>query len=94
MSTNSTVTGSSYVITEENPFTVTNIVIMTNIMDTNGNMVEVKTNIASVDAYNTWALYYSAYLNMGHTFLALGEITNAAISFKLLVGFIIVKYDK
>ena len=85
MSTNSTVTGSSYVITEENPFTVTNIVIMTNIMDTNGNMVEVKTNIASVDAYNTLALYYSAYLNMGHTFLALGEITNAAISYEIFL---------
>ena len=85
MSTNSTVTGSTYVITEENPFVVTNIVIMTNIMDTNGNMVEIKTNIASVDAYNTWALYYSAYLNMGHTFLALGEITNAAISYEIFL---------
>ncbi|OEJ15393.1 hypothetical protein BFL38_13965 [Brachyspira hampsonii] len=85
MSTNSTVTGSTYVITEENPFIVTNIVIMTNVMDTNGNMVEIKTNIASVDAYNTWALYYSAYLNMGHTFLALGEITNAAISYEIFL---------
>ncbi|KLI27268.1 hypothetical protein A9X77_02070 [Brachyspira hyodysenteriae] len=85
MNTNSTVTGSTYVITEENPFIVTNIVIMTNIMDTNGNMVEIKTNIASVDAYNTWALYYSAYLNMGHTFLALGEITNAAISYEIFL---------
>ena len=85
MNTNSTTTGSTYVITEENPFTVTNIVIMTNVMDTNGNMVEIKTNIASVDAYNTWALYYSAYLNMGHTFLALGEITNAAISYEIFL---------
>lgn len=85
MNTNSTVTGSTYVITEENPFIVTNIVIMTNVMDTNGNMVEIKTNIASVDAYNTWALYYSAYLNMGHTFLALGEITNAAISYEIFL---------
>ena len=85
MSTNSTVTGSTYVITEENPFTVTNIVIMTNVMDTNGNMIEIKTNIASVDAYNTWALYYSAYLNMGHTFLALGQITNAAISYEIFL---------
>ena len=82
MNTNSTTTGSTYVVTEENkePYIVTNIVIMTNVMDTNGNMVEIKTNIASVDLYNTWALYYSAYLNMGHTFIALGEITNAAIA--------------
>lgn len=83
--TNSTSTGTAYVITEENPFTVTNIVIMTNIIDTNGNMTEIKTNIASVDAYNTWALYYSAYLNMGHTFLAMGEITNAAISYEIFL---------
>ena len=85
LNTNSTTTGSTYVITEENPFTVTNIVIMTNVMDTNGNMIEIKTNIASVDQYNTWALYYSAYLNMGHTFLAIGEITNAAISYEIFL---------
>ncbi|WP_300370129.1 tol-pal system YbgF family protein [Brachyspira sp.] len=85
LTTNSTTTGSTYVITEENPFTVTNIVIMTNVIDTNGNMVEIKTNIASVDTYNTWALYYSAYLNMGHTYLAIGEITNAAISYEIFL---------
>ena len=87
MNTNSTTTGSTYVVTEENeePYIVTNIVIMTNVMDTNGNMVEIKTNIASVDLYNTWALYYSAYLNMGHTFIALGEITNAAIAYEIFL---------
>lgn len=85
LNTNSTVTGSTYVITEENPYTVTNIVVMTNVMDTNGNMIEIKTNVASVDEYNSWALYYSAYLNMGHTFLALGEITNAAISYEIFL---------
>ena len=87
MATNSTIEGSTYVITEENeePYIVTNIVIMTNVMDTNGNMVEIKTNIASVDLYNTWALYYSAYLNMGHTFIALGEITNAAIAYEIFL---------
>ncbi len=87
MNTNSTTTGSTYVVTEENeePYIVTNIVIMTNVMDTNGNMVEIKTNIASVDLYNTWALYYSAYLNMGHTFIALGEITNAAVAYEIFL---------
>ena len=87
MNTNSTTTGSTYVVTEENEelYIVTNIVIMTNVMDTNGNMVEIKTNIASVDLYNTWALYYSAYLNMGHTFIALGEITNAAIAYEIFL---------
>ena len=87
MATNSTIEGSTYVITEENkePYIVTNIVIMTNVMDTNGNMVEIKTNIASVDLYNTWALYYSAYLNMGHTFIALGQITNAAIAYEIFL---------
>ena len=87
LNTNSTTTGSTYVVTEENKesYIVTNIVIMTNVMDTNGNMVEIKTNIASVDLYNTWALYYSAYLNMGHTFIALGEITNAAIAYEIFL---------
>ncbi|WP_295295289.1 tol-pal system YbgF family protein [uncultured Brachyspira sp.] len=85
LATNSTATGSTYVITEENPYIVTNIMIMTNITDTNGNTVEIKTNVASVDLYNTWGLYYSAYLNMGHTYLTLGDITNAAISYEIFL---------
>ena len=85
LATNSTATGSSYVITEENPYIVTNIMIMTNITDTNGNTVSIKTNVASVDLYNTWGLYYSAYLNMGHTYLTLGDITNAAISYEIFL---------
>lgn len=85
LTTNSTATGSSYVITEENPYIVTNIMIMTNITDTNGNEISIKTNVASVDLYNTWGLYYSAYLNMGHTYLTLGDITNAAISYEIFL---------
>ena len=85
MQTNATVTGSSYVTIKKDPYMVTNIIIMTNVLDTNGNMIEVKTNIASIDSYNNWALYYSAYLNRGHTFLALGEITNAAISYEIFL---------
>ncbi|WP_157150428.1 tol-pal system YbgF family protein [Brachyspira sp. SAP_772] len=85
LATNSTATGSTYVITEENPYIVTNIMIMTNIIDTNGNSVSIKTNVASVDLYNTWGLYYSAYLNMGHTYLTLGDITNAAISYEIFL---------
>lgn len=85
LSTNSTISGSSYVITEKNPYSITNIIIMTNTTDTNGNIVEIKTNAASVDKYNTWALYYSAYLNMGHTFLAMGDITNAAVSYEIFL---------
>ncbi|MEI0581300.1 tetratricopeptide repeat protein [Brachyspira pilosicoli] len=85
LATNSTATGSTYVITEENPYIVTNIMIMTNITDTNGNTVSIKTNVASVDLYNTWGLYYSAYLNMGHTYLTLGDITNAAISYEIFL---------
>ena len=85
LATNSTAAGSSYVITEENPYIVTNIMIMTNITDTNGNSVSIKTNVASVDLYNTWGLYYSAYLNMGHTYLTLGDITNAAISYEIFL---------
>lgn len=65
-------------------YTVTNIVIMTNVVS-NGNLIEIKTNVASLDKYNTEALYYSAYLNMGHAFLALGEITNAAISYEIFL---------
>ncbi|MEI0561369.1 tetratricopeptide repeat protein [Brachyspira pilosicoli] len=85
LTTNSTTTGSTYVITEENPYIVTNIMIMTNITDTNGNEISIKTNVASVDLYNTWGLYYSAYLNMGHTYLTLGDITNAAISYEIFL---------
>ena len=85
LATNSTAAGSTYVITEENPYIVTNIMIMTNITDTNGNSVSIKTNVASVDLYNTWGLYYSAYLNMGHTYLTLGDITNAAISYEIFL---------
>lgn len=85
LATNSTATGSTYVITEENPYIVTNIMIMTNITDTNGNEISIKTNVASVDLYNTWGLYYSAYLNMGHTYLTLGDITNAAISYEIFL---------
>ena len=85
LATNSTAAGSTYVITEENPYIVTNIMIMTNITDTNGNSVAIKTNVASVDLYNTWGLYYSAYLNMGHTYLTLGDITNAAISYEIFL---------
>ncbi|TXJ41043.1 tetratricopeptide repeat protein [Brachyspira pilosicoli] len=85
LATNSTAAGSSYVITEENPYIVTNIMVMTNITDTNGNSVSIKTNVASVDLYNTWGLYYSAYLNMGHTYLTLGDITNAAISYEIFL---------
>lgn len=85
LATNSTATGSTYVITEENPYIVTNIMVMTNITDTNGNSVSIKTNVASVDLYNTWGLYYSAYLNMGHTYLTLGDITNAAISYEIFL---------
>ncbi|MEI0611394.1 tetratricopeptide repeat protein [Brachyspira pilosicoli] len=85
LTTNSTTTGSTYVITEENPYIVTNIMIMTNITDTNGNDISIKTNVASVDLYNTWGLYYSAYLNMGHTYLTLGDITNAAISYEIFL---------
>ncbi|MEI0531024.1 tetratricopeptide repeat protein [Brachyspira pilosicoli] len=85
LATNSTAAGSTYVITEENPYIVTNIMIMTNITDTNGNEISIKTNVASVDLYNTWGLYYSAYLNMGHTYLTLGDITNAAISYEIFL---------
>ena len=79
-----TVTGSTYVITEENPFTVTNIVIMTNVMDTNGNMIEIKTNIASVDAHIILGLYITVDM-IWDIFLALGQITNAAISYEVIL---------
>ena len=41
--------------------------------------------IVSFNSYNTSALYYSAYLNMGHTYLALGDFTNAAISYEIFL---------
>ena len=41
--------------------------------------------IVSFNSYNTSALYYSAYLNMGHTYLALGDLTNAAISYEIFL---------
>ena len=41
--------------------------------------------VVSFNSYNTSALYYSAYLNMGHTYLALGDLTNAAISYEIFL---------
>lgn len=65
-------------------FSITNIIITSNIVN-NGETIEIKTNAASIDSFNTWALYYSAYLNMGHTYLALGDLTNAALSYQIFL---------
>ena len=62
----------------------TNITTITDFALDGTNMVF--TNIVvSFNSYNTSALYYSAYLNMGHTYLALGDLTNAAISYEIFL---------
>ena len=62
----------------------TNITTITDFTLDGTNMVF--TNIiVSFNSYNTSALYYSAYLNMGHTYLALGDLTNAAISYEIFL---------
>ena len=62
----------------------TNITTITDFALDGTNMVF--TNIiVSFNSYNTSALYYSAYLNMGHTYLALGDFTNAAISYEIFL---------
>ena len=62
----------------------TNITTITDFVLDGTNMVF--TNIiVSFNSYNTSALYYSAYLNMGHTYLALGDLTNAAISYEIFL---------
>ncbi|TKZ30120.1 tetratricopeptide repeat protein, partial [Brachyspira catarrhinii] len=62
----------------------TNITTITDFNLDGTNMVF--TNIiVSFNSYNTSALYYSAYLNMGHTYLALGDLTNAAISYEIFL---------
>lgn len=63
---------------------------MTNILTTTEFTIDgtnlVFTNIiVSFNSYNTSALYYSAYLNMGHTYLTLGDLTNAAISYEIFL---------
>lgn len=83
-STNTNAVGSVYTTIETNGYAVTNIIIRTNIIN-NGTNVSIQTNVASVDMYNTWALYYSAYLNRGHTYLALKDYTNAAISYEIFL---------
>lgn len=65
-------------------YIATNILIMTNVVS-NGVLTSIKTNVATLDKYNTKALYYSAYLNMGHTYIALGELTNAAVSYEIFL---------
>ncbi len=63
---------------------MTNILTITDFTIDGTNMVF--TNIiVSFDSYNTSALYYSAYLNMGHTYLILGDLTNAAISYEIFL---------
>ena len=62
----------------------TNITTITDFVLDGTNMVF--TNIiVSFNSYNTSALYYSAYLNMGHTYLALGDLTNASISYEIFL---------
>ena len=62
----------------------TNITTITDFALNGTNMVF--TNIVvSFNSYNTSALYYGAYLNMGHTYLALGDLTNAAISYEIFL---------
>ena len=62
----------------------TNITTITDFALDGTNMVF--TNIVvSFNSYNTSALYYSAYLNMGHTYLALCDLTNAAISYEIFL---------
>lgn len=63
---------------------MTNILTITDFTVDGTNLVF--TNIiVSFDSYNTSALYYSAYLNMGHTYLTLGDLTNAAISYEIFL---------
>lgn len=63
---------------------LTNIITTTDLIIDGTNIVFTNA-IAFFDSYNTSALYYSAYLNMGHTFLALGDLTNAAISYEIFL---------
>ena len=63
---------------------ITNIITTTDLTIDGTNFVYTNA-IVSFDSYNTAALYYSAYLNMGHTYLALGDLTNAAISYEIFL---------
>ena len=62
----------------------TNITTITD-FDLDGTNMVFTNIIVSFNSYNTSALYYSAYLNMGHTYLALGDLTNAAISYEIFL---------
>lgn len=63
---------------------ITNIIISTNIIS-NGVELNVETNVYTLSVAYTKPFYYSAYLNMGHTYLAISDTTNAALSYEIFL---------
>ena len=66
---------------ENNIFTLVNV---TNETIENGAVI-VTNDIITFDEYSTKAIYYNAYLHMGHTLLRMKDYTNAALSYEIFL---------
>ena len=66
---------------ENNIFTLVNVTNETIENET----VIVTNDIITFDEYSTKAIYYNAYLHMGHTLLKMKDYTNAALSYEIFL---------
>ena len=66
---------------ENNIFTLVNV---TNEVIENETVI-VTNDIVTFDEYSTKAIYYNAYLHMGHTLLRMKDYTNAALSYEIFL---------